>query len=237
MIKYLNRLKNKKGFSLIELVVVIAIIAVLLTALLVNMIGGNTDKILSANTNAKSFLTAAQLTFTRAQLTERSLVNYPDTEEKFIEYKAGSNIIKDGKYLFVEAKFEQNGIVGLHIDYTFNGLMNKPDITASGPFTTLENYLAKNIDEYLTESYDGYFYAAIDNNFKVIFTHFCDYRLPTYGGDLVDFRDSMRTHDNKVVGNDCIIGSCSDTYLMPSNRDYVFALPDPTESDYGKYLA
>lgn len=234
MIKYLNRLKSKNGFTLVELLVVIAIIGLLITVLLVNMIGGNTEKILAANSNAQAFMSAAQLTLTKAQLTERSVVDY-GSDNPFIEYKNGANTT-NGKYLFIEVKFEQNGIVGLHIENTLNDLMARDDITSTN-MTTLENFLATNVNEYLTESFDGYFYAVADDNFRVLFSHYCDYRLPRYAGNLTTFRNNMMISDGKVVGNSAIIGTCSDAYTVPTTGDYVFGLPDTTDANYSKYLA
>ncbi len=236
MIKYLQRLKGKKGFTIVELVVVVAIIAVLITIMSAALLGGNTEKILSANASAEAFFPACQLAFTRAQLTERELVTYESTDTKFIEYKEGKNQIADGKFLFVEAKFEQSGIVGLHINYTLNELMARDDFTAA--MTALERYLATNINEYLAESYDGYFYAQVDNNFKVVFTHFCDGRLPVWNGtdDYDTFRDSMMVDSQgKITGNKLIIGSCSDVYTVPETGQYAFDLPEST-SDYSKYF-
>lgn len=86
MIQYLQRLKHKKGFTLVELAVVVGIIVVLTAIIMVNMIGGDTEKILAANSNAKVFFTASQLTLTRAELTERSIVDYQGNTA-FIEYK------------------------------------------------------------------------------------------------------------------------------------------------------
>lgn len=236
MIKYLQRLKGKKGFTIVELVVVVAIIAVLITIMSAALLGGNTEKILSANASAEAFFPACQLAFTRAQLTERELVTYESTDTKFIEYKEGKNQIADGKFLFVEAKFEQSGIVGLHINYTLNELMARDDFTAA--MTALERYLAANINEYLADSYDGYFYAQVDNNFKVVFTHFCDGRLPVWNGtdDYDTFRDSMMVDSQgKITGNKLIIGSCSDVYMVPETGQYAFNLPEST-SDYSKYF-
>lgn len=56
MIQYLQRLKHKKGFTLVELAVVVGIIAVLTAIIMVNMLGGDTDKILAANSNASDVL-------------------------------------------------------------------------------------------------------------------------------------------------------------------------------------
>lgn len=241
MIKYLHRLKGKIGFTLVELVVVVGIIAILTTILLVNLLGGNTEQILAANSNAEAFFPACQLAFTRAQLTERELVTYADTETKFIEYKDGKNQIPDGKYLFVEVKCAQRGIEGLHIDFTLNGLMSRDETEV---MTALENYFATNINEYLTDNYDGYFYAAVDNNFKVQFTHYCDYRFPSYT-DKVSFINNMMISNGKVVGNSAILGSCSDVYTIPTTGDYVFGMPssgedkddDPdNEIDYDKFF-
>lgn len=59
MIQYLQRLKHKKGFTLVELAVVVGIIAVLTAIIMVNMLGGDTEKILKANSNAQTFFTAS----------------------------------------------------------------------------------------------------------------------------------------------------------------------------------
>ena len=42
MIQYLQRLKHKKGFTLVELAVVVGIIVVLTAIIMVNMLGGDT---------------------------------------------------------------------------------------------------------------------------------------------------------------------------------------------------
>lgn len=47
-----------------ELAVVVGIIVVLTAIIMVNMIGGDTEKMLAANSNAKVFFTASQLTLT-----------------------------------------------------------------------------------------------------------------------------------------------------------------------------
>ncbi len=245
MIQYLHRLKNKKGFTMVELVVVIGIMAVLSAIFIANLIGGNTDKILAANANANVFFTAAQLTMTNAQLTERTLVDYAGTDTKFIEYKDGANTL-GGKYFFMEARFKGNGIVGLHAENTINRLMAKPEPDSTN-MTALESYLATNINEYISETADGYFYAMCDENFKVLFTHFCESRLPEYTTQgLSDYREELMIGTGiKLADSASVLGTCADKYIIPDTGelgtpdtgDYAFGIPVSTDADFGKYLA
>ncbi len=237
MIQYLHRLKAKKGFTLVELIVVLAIMAVIITILMVNMIGGNSDKQLSGNSNAAAFFTAAQLTFTRAQMTEMELVQYEPSDTKFIEYKSGKNTMNN-KYIFLEAKFSENGIIGVHLDNTFNKVMARDDIKSDN-MTKLEKYFTKSLDTALAESYDGYFYALADENFKVMFTHYTIHRMPTFtaGESLSDFRDDLMVGaDGKLKGSADVLGTCSDDYIIAANGTYAFNMPDSTDSKYSMYL-
>lgn len=237
MLQRLNRLKNKKGFTLVELIVVIAVIAIITAIMLVNLIGGNTDKQLAAKTNAQTFFNAAQLAMTRAHLTEREIVSYDPADTKFIEYKDGINTT-GGKYLFIEAKFAQSGIVGIHIQNYLDTLMSQPDITA-GSGTALEKYLATNLDKYLSDSYDGYFYAMVDEDFKVLFTHYCAVRLPVCSGGAAALQNELLIYNSKVKKTNQYLGTCSDEFIIPpDNYHYAFNAPNPgLGSPADKYYA
>lgn len=244
MIQYLQRMRNKKGFTFIELVVVMAIIAVLAAIIIPNLIGNNTDKKRSANVNAQTFFTAAQLTMTRAQTTERQLVNYATGEIHFIEYEKGANTIKSqlgesSPLLFIEAEFEQRGVKGVHIEETLTKLMAKPDFDGVTQ-TTLESYIADNLDKYMVDSYEGYFYAVVDSNFKVLCTHFMQDRLPmsTAYGSASEFRDALMLNSSeRVTGNDCILGSCWEGNVFPTTGDFAFNAPGSTDPDFDLYFA
>lgn len=235
MIQYLQRLKRKKGFTLVELAVVVGIIVVLTAIIMVNMIGGDTEKILSANSNAQSFFTATQITLTRAHLTERELVTFASGEIKYIEYKDGLNAL-NGKKLFIEAHFKENGIDWLHIDNYLNKLMARGE---SDTMTTLEKYLSASITENVAESVDGYFYAMCDENFTVTYAHYCKDRLPQYAGEeLALFRDKyMFGVGMKLPNMSNVIGVCTDTdpataeIQTPVTGDYAFGIPT-SFSDY-----
>lgn len=238
MIQYLQRLKRKKGFTLVELAVVVGIIVVLTAIIMVNMIGGDTEKILSANSNAQSFFTASQITLTRAHLTERELVTFAPGETKYIEYKDGLNTL-NGKKLFIEAHFNENGIDWLHVDNYLNKLMARGE---SDTMTTLEKYLSASTAENVAESVDGYFYAMCDENFTVTYAHYCKDRLPQYttGEELAPFRDKyMFGVGMKLPNMSNVIGVCTDTdpaaaeIQTPVTGDYAFGIP----TSFGDYLS
>lgn len=239
MIKYLQRLKGRKGFTLVELVVVIGIAAVLMTVILVGSLNGNTEEIMSANASAESFFTASQLTLTRAQLTERSIVDYETTDTKFIEYKNGANTLND-KYLFIEAKFDpKSGIVGVHIANTLDKLMDSTRAADFSDMNNLEKYISTNLGEYMADSFDGYFYCMADQNFKVLFTHFCGQRFPEYTGDDVAFRNAFEVATGtKLNGYRSVLGSCSDVYTIPEAGKFAFNFPimNDAEGLYKYYM-
>lgn len=64
MIRFLQRQKARKGFTIIELIVVIAIIAVL-AAIILPMVDGRRSRIQEANSTARDFYTAMQSVMTK----------------------------------------------------------------------------------------------------------------------------------------------------------------------------
>lgn len=64
MIKYIQTLKRKKGFTMVELIVVIAILGIMMTVILLN-IDNQSNKIKKANSAASDFYVAVQSAFTR----------------------------------------------------------------------------------------------------------------------------------------------------------------------------
>ena len=138
----------------------------------------------------------------------------------------------------MEAKFSENGIVWLHADNYLNKLMVR---TEADTMTALEKYISTNINEYVSESADGYFYALCDENFTVTFAHYCKDRLPMFSGDtLSEFRDKYMIGTGvKLPGMGSIIGTCSDVYTIgsPAAGDYAFGIPVASDANFSKYLS
>ncbi|MGN0687521.1 MAG: type II secretion system protein [Oscillospiraceae bacterium] len=241
MVKYLSALKNKRGFTVVELVVVIAIIAVLAGLMAAGMSDRESNKIIEANQNSAAFMTAVQYAFTDAEFTERQLVDYAPTDKKYIEYTDGKNIIlgdttadSDYKYLFIEVKVRETGIQYLHIGENLPELMSMDETKT---MTKLENYFMKTVGVALAEAYEGYFYAQVDSGFRVVTTHFSESRMPIYSASMSkdDYHDSLIYESSSKI-NKRIVGYCSDVTELSKAGNFAFNAPEPTAAGGTKYF-
>lgn len=187
MIKYLQDLRNKKGFTLIELIIVIAIIAVLI-AITAPLFSSDDATRRAVNTYASDFFTSLQYNMTRYQKTEADLSPTIAAETKaaaaagqtsYIKYDptVGQNVL--GKpFIYIEAYYDQ-GLQFVHINETLAKLTLDTSTTSN---TALEKQLQNDMKELVNQASKGYYYAVVTmnanyNNLKVVTVHYTDQRV------------------------------------------------------------
>lgn len=180
MIKYLQKLSRKKGFTLVELIVVIAILAIMSAVILLN-IDNKSTRIKSANSAASDFYVAVQSAFTRYMTYPAPLSptfrDNPDTTPFMRYYKGangnypydmsswGASPIANENYpsptkLNIEVKVVKNKIeyvnCGLGTLYQPGGVIDKTTDDGSEFGRLLKLEIEKRI-----EYQNGYYYASI----------------------------------------------------------------------------
>lgn len=216
MIKKLQNLKNKKGFTLVELIIVIAIIAVLL-AFTLPAFNSDDAKRRTVNTYASDFYASLQYSFTRYQKTESDLSPALATEQDYIKYdaKMGQNIIvtqvKDKQaYIYIEARYDK-GLQYVHVSDTLQNLLAK---TTTVSETNFEQLLQKDLQDIINGATTGYYYAVVTmddtySDIKVLTAHYTDERLPAVADGGVYKTDNLIFVDTSEIACGSYCGTCS----------------------------
>lgn len=179
MIKYLQKLSRKKGFTLVELIVVIGILAIMSTVILLN-IDNRRTRIKTANSAASDFYVAVQSAFTRYMVYPAPLSpTFRDNPlTPYMKYYQGANgnypfdpasvgvsLIANDNYpspttLNIEVKVVKNKVeyvnCGLGTLYQPGGLLDKTTDDGSEFGRLLKLEIEKRI-----EYQNGYYYASV----------------------------------------------------------------------------
>ena len=200
LMQRLMQLKNKKGFTLVELIVVLAMIGVL-TAIILPL-SMNAGKPQAAVAKAKSFYFGSQ----------RILIQYradsPELQTGYLSYKKGAMTytINTGDYLYICAKAEKNnGFTELKLAK----LSAPADGTAANPATgytqfqfaaeitasSTDHSLLDKLNTFSTDDDEGYYYALVDDQCKVIMTYWCE----TFIDDISKSTDTASTYSKTTI--------------------------------------
>lgn len=216
MIKYLQGLKNKKGFTLVELIIVIAIIAVLI-GISAPLFSNDDGKKRSADIYASDFYSLLQYNFTRYNKTEAPVSPRlaAETDIMLFDKDKAANVFaeKNGDYIYVyiEAYYD-NGLKYIHVADTLDALLDKD---ASDAMTALEDQLLNDMADVVNKVGKGYYYAVVHcnkvfHNISVITVHFCEDRLPDPDTVEGSYEDKvLHIVDNNELANGYICGTCS----------------------------
>ncbi len=229
MIEYLQKLKAKKGFTMMELIVVIAIIGVLI-AMVIPAFNNDDAKRRAADTYASDFYASLQYCLTRYQKTDyhitpdlaKALEDYTNDPvgkpKPYIQYdkNLGQNVLTmptgETEYnLYVEVCYDR-GIRYVKFADSFEALLT--DISTTSDLAA-EKQLQADLEGIINEADEGYYYAVVNfdstyNNFKVLSAHYIDTELPDYNSSLSsDFRDGLMFTDWSELKNGIICCTCS----------------------------
>lgn len=212
MIRYFQNLKAKKGFTMVELIIVIAIIGVLI-AIVAPLFSTDDARKDAADIYASDCYSGLQYNFTRYQKTEAPitpLLALP-AEQTYLKFNSdvGGNVLTST--IYIEIKYNQ-GIKYVHVNSDMFELTKLGEDASS---TALEKLIENDMNDIVNGGSNGYYYAKVtmdttNYNLKVMTVHFTEARLPAFNGNYNLYTmDNMKFVDYGLLSNGIICGTCS----------------------------
>lgn len=241
MMRYLQRLKAKKGFTVVELIVVIAIIAVL-TAVILSNAGTENERIQAANTAARDFYSTVQYSFTKYMKYESDLslaiknqnASFVTDSDKMIMYYSSLNgNYPTNKLTFIKMYVDKNQIKYVQ---TFKSLGDMLRETSTSCKIKFDELLMGDFDTVMESNVDGYYYAAVSFGgwaessanvksapVKVHSAYYSANPLPELVGDATTYlTNNLKFENYSRLSNGNICGVCTSVKGTDDEGNSVF---------------
>jgi len=201
MDKFFRRSMNKKGFTILELVVVLAIIGILAAMILPNLFASDVPT--KAKGYAKSYFFTAQEFFSRQKIAEDARAELARPPYNNVSYDTFKAIPNSVLYLYTTVdsfgRPTESGV--LPGTGTPTSSVTSADIAAntsiSEPYKKLVADFTTYMEQNLTEcDYEGTYFVVVDDNFRVTGAYWADATFD----ELLAASPDFEFEDDGVVG-------------------------------------